>query len=327
MRIEASFKSDKAQPAIADFSVATGEHALQLTSTGERAVVSFSAGEHALMTRKIRADLWRARLRFPDDFWFNLRQAMRRRDDGLTDEEQDHFDALIGSARYRMDARPFAFAPIRTSPKRTYDPTREIRDPEGSHTPMMLARLLENGAESDFRQEIEDFGVESGLYSHLGIRKLGSTGSDPFQIEVKQPSGGPARNLVDVGYGVSQAIPIIADCLSSERRSALLIQQPEVHLHPRAQAAIGSFFGQLAATGRNRLVAETHSDYLVDRVLMDVRDEKIRASEVIILYFEQGRRGVAIHPIEVDAAGRIVEAPDGYRSFFLEEQRRFFGID
>ena len=60
---------------------------------------------------------------------------------------------------------------------------------------------------------------------------------------------------------------------------------------------------------------------------MDVRDEKIRPSDVMILYFEQGRGGAAIHPIELDAAGRVVDVPEGYRSFFLEEQRRFFGVD
>ena len=331
MRIEASFTSDKAQPAVSHFSVAFGEHALQLTSTGERAVVSFSVGPQVLITREVRADLWTAHLRFPDDFWFNLRRAIDRprelNDDGLTDEEQEHFDALTGSARYGMDARPYAFAPIRSSPRRTYDPTKEVRDPEGSHTPMMLARLLENGAKSEFRQAIERFGFDSGLYSRLGIRKLGRTGSDPFQIEVKQPSGGRARNLVDVGYGVSQAIPIIADCLSAEPTSALLIQQPEVHLHPRAQAAMGSFFAQLAASERNQLVVETHSDYLVDRIRMDVRDERIRPSDVVILYFEQGRGSVDIYPIELDAAGRVVGVPDGYRSFFMEEQRRFFGVD
>ena len=136
-----------------------------------------------------------------------------------------------------------------------------------------------------------------------------------------------ARNLIDVGYGVSQAIPIIADCVSAEPGSTLLIQQPEVHLHPRAQAAMGSFFGQLVEARRNRLVVETHSDYLLDRIRMDVRDERLRASDVMILYFEQGRGGVGISPIELDAAGRVIGVPDGYRSFFLEEQRRFFGVD
>ena len=115
---------------------------------------------------------------------------------------------------FQTEPRPSAFAPIRTSPQRTYDPVKEIRDPEGSHTPMMLARLLESSC-IGFRDQMEQFGTASGLYSSLSVRKLGRSGSDPFQIEVKHPGAGRARNLVDVGYGVSQAIPIIVDCVSA----------------------------------------------------------------------------------------------------------------
>ena len=50
-----------------------------------------------------------------------------------------------------------------------------------------------------------------------------------------------------------------------------LLQQPEVHLHPQAQAALGTLFCQVAAGGR-QLIIETHSDYIIDRVRMDVRD-------------------------------------------------------
>ena len=198
-------------------------------------------------------------------------------------DDIEHFDWLIESVMFRgrlrhNRGRPFAFAPIRNSPQRTYDPTREIRDPEGGHIPMMLARLLsdETPPTSDLKERIEQFGRDSELYSGLSVHKLGQQGSDPFQIRVKH-SRGPRRNLIDVGYGVSQALPIIADCLLANIGSTLLIQQPEVHLHPRAQAAMGSFFGQLAASKRNPVVVETHSDYLVDRACMDVRDEKIGA--------------------------------------------------
>ena len=330
-QIEAVSTSDKTQPAISEFSISSGEHEIRLKSEDEgRTVMSFAADNQIVTALVSMGDLWASRSRFRDDFWFNIRRALHRLRDrsegGLTEEEAEHFENLTGSLRYRMDHYLYAFAPIRTSPRRTYDPTKEIRDPEGSHTPMMLARLLNDRSASDFRKRLDEFGEASGLFSSLGIRKLGRTDSDPFQIQVKLPSG-PRRNLIDVGYGVSQAIPIIADCVSAEVGSTLLIQQPEVHLHPRAQAAMGSFFGQLAASERNRLVVETHSDFLVDRVLMDVRDEKIKPGDVIILYFEHGLHGVEIHPIEVDASGRIVEAPDSYRSFFLDEQRRFFGID
>ena len=98
------------------------------------------------------------------------------------------------------------------------------------------------------------------------------------------------RNLVDVGYGVSQSLPVLTELLSDNAPSTYLLQQPEVHLHPTAQAALGSLFCNIAAKGVQMLV-ETHSDYLLDRIRMDVRDGKgeptLKPEDVSILYFER----------------------------------------
>ena len=330
VRVESRFMSRDAQPRISEFCASAGVYRLGLKSLqGEEPELSFFVGDQMVLEQRIPQEIWAGRARPSDSLWPILSRTLTSAQETgttITSEDNTSFQALLLLARIETLHRPYAFAPIRTSPRRTYDPTAEPRHPEGSHIPITLAAWL-TGENKLYSEDLNDFGSASGLYSSLGIRRLGEQGGDPFQIEVRPAGGGMARNLIDVGYGVSQAIPIIADCVSAEVGSTLLIQQPEVHLHPRAQAAMGSFFGQLAASRRNRLVVETHSDFLVDRVLMDVRDEEIKPSDVIILYFEHGLHGVEIHPIEVDASGRIVKAPDGYRSFFLEEQRRFFGID
>lgn len=135
-----------------------------------------------------------------------------------------------------------------------------------------------------------------------------------------------AFNLVDVGYGVSQILPIIVDVLRAEEEGTFLLQQPEVHLHPQAQAELGSFLATLATTTGKRFVVETHSDYLVDRIRMDIRDRRnIEPKDVQILYFERQNGKVKVHPIEIDENGNLESVPKGYRSFFLEEERRFLG--
>jgi predicted ATPase len=163
------------------------------------------------------------------------------------------------------------------------------------------------------------------LFSSVEIRRVGRKESDPFQVQVNV--SGQAFNLVDVGYGVSQVLPIIVDVLRGPVRSTFLLQQPEVHLHPRAQAALGSFLASLVSLQKKRLVVETHSDYLVDRVRMDVRDGRVlKPEQVLILYFERHPGHVEIQPIELDEHGNLREVPEGYRSFFLEEDRRLLGI-
>lgn len=323
--ITARFKSNADQPALSEFHVSSGKYevALQLP-VSTQPIVSFSTEGRVIDRQNI--DVASSWIRLGRSEAFDYIRVARGNMMLISPDDAEGINLLTDLTSYNAGPRPYAFSPIRTSPQRTYDPIKEVRDPEGSHIPMMLARLLDNGS-PEFREHLEEFGKASGLYSSIDIRRIGRKGSDPFQIEVRHPHGGPRRNLVDVGYGVSQAIPIIADAVLTERGTPLLIQQPEVHLHPRAQAAMGSFFAQLAASERNRLVVETHSDYLVDRVRMDVRDERIRAGDVVILYFEQSKGGVDIHPIELDARGHPREVPPGYRSFFLEEDRRFFGVD
>lgn len=218
----------------------------------------------------------------------------------------------------------FALAPVRTKPRRTYDEFSDEFDPEGDHVPVILARLEEeNGAQgSRLIEALNEFGESSGLYRRIDVRHLGSRPSDPFQILVGM--GGPPANLPDVGYGVSQALPIIVQSLLSSERRMLLLQQPEVHLHPRGQAALGSFFARMVGRERKELVVETHSDYLLDRIRVEVGQGNLRASDVLILFFEKNYIETSVHKIELDQHGNIVGAPESYRRFFLEEEATLF---
>ena len=239
--------------------------------------------------------------------------------------------------------RSFSSAPMRSGPERTYNSGhRSSPDPYGYYIPMLLANLSSQQSEAwdQLKKHLEDFGQTTGLFDEIRIRHFGSSNSNPFQVQVKKygkyKSGmhkGPWRNLIDVGYGVSQALPIIMELLRDagnhpkkfghSRPRLFLLQQPEVHLHPSAQAALGSFFCQLVGPQR-QLVVETHSDYLMDRVRMDVRDGhyNLRPEDVSILFFEYRDLEVQIHSLRIDREGNIVDAPDGYRKFFMEEMTR-----
>ncbi len=228
--------------------------------------------------------------------------------------------------------RPYASAPVRSKPRRTYDPSRTIRDPEGDYIPMYLASVYSEGKEwKALKGELERFGKTAGLFDEISVKPLRSNESGPFQMHIRKygitkygkTAKGPQRNLIDVGYGVSQVLPVITELLRPDAPSMFLLQQPEVHLHPSAQAALGSLFCQVASQNR-QLVVETHSDHLLDRVRMDVRDgaTPLNPEEVSILFFERGDLDVRIHSLGVDQEGNILDAPNSYRRFFLEEVSR-----
>lgn len=220
--------------------------------------------------------------------------------------------------------RPIAFAPVRTRPKRTYDPLKESRSPEGDHVPMLLARLsTASPAEwTELAQELADYGQSSGLFNAVKVKRYGKSESAPFQLRVKLAGQKKEVNLIDVGYGVSQVLPIVVDSLTYTKATRFLMQQPEVHLHPRAQAELGSFIAGLTQSRRHSFVIETHSDHIVDRIRMAIKGGTVPPDWVKILFFDRSGTQVRIEEINIDSAGNLVDAPEGYRRFFLDEELR-----
>ncbi|MDE0158919.1 MAG: AAA family ATPase [Candidatus Dadabacteria bacterium] len=233
---------------------------------------------------------------------------------------------------FRKADRPYASAPVRSEPKRTYDPARLSSDPEGDYVPMYLANAYarQRRVWNYLKNELERFGQASGLFDEITVKHLGKTLGSPFQLQVRKFAGrrkGPWKNLVDVGYGISQVLPVVTELFRQDAAPLVLLQQPEVHLHPSAQAALGTLFCQIAVRS-SQLVVETHSDYIVDRVRMEVRDNNIplKPEDVSILFFERKELDVHIHSLRLDEEGNILDVPPNYRNFFMEESRRLWGL-
>lgn len=253
---------------------------------------------------------------------------------GLTPEEIDSVFRFLSRLRSpravlapasRFHSRPYAISPIRSKPKRTYDPLRESQSPGGDHVPMLLARL--NATERErwmaLEQSLEEYGKESGLFTGIHVNRFGEKKeATPFQLRIQLEGQRADFNLLDVGYGVSQVLPILVDCLSAPQRSLFLLQQPEIHLHPRAQAQLGTFLCRLAKDRRHSFVIETHSDFLLDRVRLAVRHQSLNPSDVSIVFFERAGPSVAISELSLDTNGMVVDPPESYRSFFINEEIR-----
>lgn len=228
---------------------------------------------------------------------------------------------LVFSIGVVASIQTLSIAPIRTRPERTYDESKDI-SPEGAHIPYLLARILKGSSGSEQKKSLvralDRFGEESGLFERLDVKMLGKNLGDPFQVMVNV--SGKFANIIDVGYGVSQALPVVIQSILAAEERLILIQQPEVHLHPKAQAALGSFFVDMVAEGGKQFVVETHSDYIVDRVRQEVAAKKISPESVALLFFEKVGAETTIHNIALDELGNIVDAPPTYREFFLNEE-------
>lgn len=242
----------------------------------------------------------------------------------LPTELLDQFRSSFSFARKRV----FASAPVRTQPFRTYTPSEMTASSEGSHVPLEMARQRMDSPEEwkSTHEKLARFGKNSGLFDDIDIRLLGKKDGDPFQIVVR--TGGPPVNIVDVGYGVSQALPIIYQLEQTRVHDFFFLQQPEVHLHPRAQAALGTLIAGLSKQRpTSAYVVETHSDYIIDRVRMEIAEKRLDHRNVTIVFFDKREHEVITENIYLSSSGDIVDPPDNFRKFFLEEHSRLLGID
>ncbi|MFZ5823346.1 MAG: AAA family ATPase [Bacillota bacterium] len=221
-----------------------------------------------------------------------------------------------------MMRRVVSVAPIRTRPQRVYSQIEQRFEAAGDHIPFVLDRLLTDGdtkaEKKRIQSALERLGRESGLFDSVSIKKLGIHSPDPFHIMVNV--AGRARNLIDVGYGVSQVLPVVVETVLSAKNSMILMQQPEVHLHPRAQAALGTFFCDMVKSRGCHLVLETHSDFILDRIRQEVAMQTIPADWVQILFFHREGYVTRVHPLRLDQRGNVQNAPNVYRDFFFREE-------
>lgn len=207
-------------------------------------------------------------------------------------------------------------APIRTKPRKTYDEPQYFMSSEGVHTPYILQRAL--SGDKQFIRSIQNIGKASGLFKTLQTRNFGNKQGDPFQLRIVLDR--QSFNVTNVGYGVSQALPVIVDLLMTGPKSWIAVQQPEVHLHPRAQAALGELIFNLARTDRKTFLIETHSDYMIDRYRTKLRKAREKPSSQI-LYFERKNGKNSVTPLPISGTGELpIDQPKSYRSFFIKEQ-------
>jgi hypothetical protein len=193
--------------------------------------------------------------------------------------------------------------------------------PEGEHTTEVLADhpdLVERTNEwfgklglgyqvKILMPDIGDVAITAGDFAVLGL----------VDVRDETPTLVSARA---VGYGISQLTPIVAQALLSER-GMLLIEQPEVHIHPRLQAQVGDLLIHSVRERGNQVLVETHSEHLVLRLLRRVREGVLAPADLAVLYVDMLADGSAhVRRLDVDSAGDLIEGwPGGFFDERLEE--------
>lgn len=216
-------------------------------------------------------------------------------------------------------------APIRSHPERFYDGLNRKFSPEGQHTPFLLRRSITTRSTSNlFTQKLKEFGSASGLFESVITHSFGANPRAPFEVLIKFPK--MALNINNVGYGVSQVLPLVVEFLSAQKETRFSVQQPEVHLHPRAQAALGDLLYATIMDKNHHFIVETHSDFLIDRYRHAMSVGTLKPNSQVI-YFHNDEYGNQITQIKILKNGIYGDRqPQEFRSFFINESLRLLDL-
>jgi predicted ATPase len=172
------------------------------------------------------------------------------------------------------------------------------------------------------------------LAQSLDVRDLAKR-LNLFEVDIKGARQGTKANLIDVGFGISQVLPVLVQGLLMRRGGIYLVQQPEIHLHPDAQAGLADFFIFLASQGVITVV-ETHSEYLLLRLrrrlaegvktipdgLLFGREEAapLKVDDVAVLLTGSDRKEAGVRQLEIGDSFQFENLPGGFMSQALDDR-------
>lgn len=149
-----------------------------------------------------------------------------------------------------------------------------------------------------------------GVAESLVTRDRGKLG---HELKVTTAGTKTPHDLTHVGVGVSQVLPILVMCLLAEPDTTLIIEQPELHLHPKVQTLLGDFFLSMALLGK-QIVVETHSEYIINRLRFRAAAAKDdRIANQLKIYFAEKKAGAShFREVNVNQYGAIMDWPEGF---------------
>lgn len=152
----------------------------------------------------------------------------------------------------------------------------------------------------------QQFGIAKAFKTH-------DTGRAGIELELVDPQTGEKRDLLSVGVGVSQLLPVILLSLLAQPGELVLLEQPELHVHPGPQQVLGDFLLAVAESGR-QLIVETHSEYLINRLRLRIAEDQVGStSELIQIWYAQREDGrTRFDSMRLNRFGTFDEWPEGF---------------
>ena len=223
----------------------------------------------------------------------------------------------------RLFSRLAYLGPIRQYPERSYvwagdSPENVGRDGELT-IPALLASRTQGKTISrgrgKHRQTVEERVAlwlrEMELIQSFSLKPIAENRKD-YEVRMRKTATSPEVLITDVGFGVSQILPVLVLCYYVPEGSIILLEQPEIHLHPSVQSSLADVLIDVVKNRNIQVIVESHSEHLLRRLQRRIAEEVI-AADALALYFCRIDNGESkIDRLNVDEEGNITNWPPGF---------------
>jgi predicted ATPase len=234
------------------------------------------------------------------------------------------FTSDLTLALERQFKRILYLGPLREVPKRSYTwagdvPEHVGREGDGAVSALLAAaeRKISDGPRRKarpFPEVIATWLKQLGLLDSFVPHRIAENRKD-YEVRVRTKRSTKDVDLTDVGFGISQVLPVVVESFYVAPHSTVIIEQPELHLHPRVQSELADLFvaaSHAYENGKNRctqFLIESHSEHFLQRLQRRIAEGKLKPEEVALYFCEPGSQGSELHELQVNPYGDIENWP------------------
>ena len=227
---------------------------------------------------------------------------------------QESFEDLFSQIHY--------LGPVREDPRRDYTWDESHPKDVGWYGEQMISALLSSRIRRhrSIDEQIMKWLRELDLIYSYDLTPLSDIEQN-YELLVQQYKDGPEVGLTDVGFGVSQVLPVLTACYYAPEGSTLILEQPDAHLHPKVQSELADVLIDVVENRNIQIILESHSEHLLLRLMRriaeyGVRDEGISADQTAFYFCEINDGNSKAEQLKVDEYGNISNWP---KDFFGDE--------
>ncbi len=217
----------------------------------------------------------------------------------------------------------FYLGPLRRKPERDYQWSKTTPGEMGfdgqKAVDILLASDLtkKSGDGPDILKSVSKWLSLMGIAERVSLKQVGR--SSRYEVVILQD--GLETNLRDVGIGASQVLPVLVLAYFAPEGSTILLEEPEIHLHPLAQAVLAELFVEVSQERNIQFLIETHSEHLFRRMQTLIARKSISLDQCSLFFVERKLNQASLRKLHVDEYGRLTNWPESFFGDALGETR------